>query len=401
MEAPLYNPFAEGFTDDPYPHYAALREHAPVYQHPMGFWVVSRYAEVVALLRSRASVELRNATSMMESLREQDESRFTPLIDGFSMIDRDPPDHTRLRQLVQKAFTPKVIDALAPRVAELADGMLDEITSAGQVNLVEALALPLPFAVIAEMLGAPPTDHERIRELSGTVVRALEPVTDPELMKKIEAADAELAAITADMIAWKRRNPADDLMTALIAAEEDGDKLTDREVVAQIQLLYVAGHETTVNLLSGGTLALLRHPDQLAALRANPTLLPDAVEELLRYDSPLQSSRRIIVEPITLGAVEVPAGAFVIASLGSANRDDRQWGRDADVLRLGRPGVRAHVAFGGGVHNCLGAALARLEAKATFERLLGRFPKLALAGEVTWNGRINVRGLSDLPVSVG
>ncbi|WP_030670448.1 cytochrome P450 [Streptomyces sp. NRRL B-1347] len=402
QQIPLFNPFAEGFTDNPYPQYATLREVAPVYPHPLGFWVVTRYEDVFGLLRSGASVELRNVNSgALENLRQKDESRKTPLIDGFSMIDRDAPDHTRLRRLVQKAFTPKSIQALAPRIGELVDGMLDKIAAAGGADLVPALASPLPFTVIAEMLGAPPTDHERIQELSGTIVRSLEPVADPAVMQEIENADAELAVLTSEMIAWKRRNPADDLMTALIEAEEDGDKLSDDELVAQIQLLYIAGHETTVNLLANGTHALLRHPEQLAALRADADLMPNAVDELLRYDSPLQSSRRITLEPTVLSGVEIPPGSMVVAALASANRDPARWGEDADTLRLDREGARAHLAFGSGSHHCLGAALARLEASVTFERMLKRFPDLSLAGDVTWNGRINVRGVASLPVSVG
>ncbi|MFI8931757.1 cytochrome P450 [Streptomyces sp. NPDC053474] len=401
-QIPLFNPFAEGFTDNPYSQYATLREVAPVYPHPLGFWVVTRYEDVFGLLRSGASVELRNVNSgALENLRQKDESRKTPLIDGFSMIDRDAPDHTRLRRLVQKAFTPRSIQALAPRIGELVDGMLDRIAEEGGADLVPALASPLPFTVIADMLGAPPTDHERIRELSGTIVRSLEPVADPAVMQEIENADAELAVLTAEMIDWKRRNPADDLMTALIEAEEDGDKLSDDELVAQIQLLYIAGHETTVNLLANGTLALLRHPEQLAALRADADLMPGAVDELLRYDSPLQSSRRITLEPTVLSGVEIPAGAMVVAALASANRDAARWGEDADTLRLDREGARAHLAFGSGSHHCLGAALARLEASITFERMLKRFPDLSLAGDVSWNGRINVRGVASLPVSVG
>lgn len=401
-EAPLFNPFAEGFTDDPYSQYSLLRDRAPVYPHPLGFWVLSRYDDVSALLRSGASVELRNVRAEgMVNLRQKDEKRKTPLIDGFSMIDRDPPDHTRLRKLVQKAFTPKAIQGLAPRITQLMDGMLDEIAAAGSADLVDALAHPLPFAVIAEMLGTPPTDHARVRELSGTMVRALEPVVDPALMAVIEAADAELAEITAEMIAWKRLNPSDDLMTALIEAEEDGDKLSDDELVAQVLLLYIAGHETTVNLLAGGTLAFLRHPEQLAALRADGTLWENAVHELLRYDSPLQSSRRITLEPTAFSGVEIPAGAFVIASLASANRDEEYWGPDADTLRVDREKARSHVSFGSGTHHCLGAALARMEAGIALKRLVERFPALELDGDVVWNGRINVRGPQHLPVSVG
>jgi len=317
------------------------------------------------------------------------------------MLDRDPPDHTRLRKLVSKAFTRRAIQALTPRITELVDGMLDDMAEQGRVDLVDALAFPLPFSVIAEMLGTPPADHERIRQLSGTVVRSLEPVADPVLIQAILDADEELSAIAAEMIAWKRANPADDLLTALIHAEDDGDALSDDELVAQTLLLYLAGHETTVNLIAGGTLALLRHPAQLALLRANPALAGNAVEELLRYDSPVQASRRITLEPVTLGGTVIPAGAFVLASLGSANRDERFWGGDAAGLRLDRENARQHVSFGAGHHHCLGASLARLEASITFEHLVGRFPGLALDGDVVWNGRINLRGPARLPVSVG
>jgi cytochrome P450 len=278
--------------------------------------------------------------------------------------------------------------------------MLDAIDGQGRVDLVDALAFPLPFAVIAEMLGTPPADHERIRQLSGTVVRSLEPVADPELVAAIAAADAELTVIAADMIAWKRSNPADDLLTALINAEDSGDALSDDELIAQTLLLYIAGHETTVNLIAGGTLALLRNPDQLALLRNNPGLADSAVEELLRYDSPVQASRRITLEPVTIGGTTIPAGAFVMASLGSANRDELFWGADAAEVRLGRDNAHRHVSFGAGPHHCLGASLARLEASIAFARLTARFPRLALDGDVSWNGRINLRGPAHLPVAL-
>ncbi len=245
------------------------------------------------------------------------------------MLDRDPPDHTRLRRLVSKAFTPRAIEALRPRITELVDGMLDQMAQARRVDLVDALAFPLPFTVIAEMLGTPPADHERLRQLTGTVVRSLEPVVDPGLVAAIVAADNELAELGAEMIAWKRAHPADDLLTALIGAEDDGDVLDDDELVSQTLLLYIAGHETTVNLIAGGTLALLRHPGQLALLRGDPSLVGNAVEELLRYDSPVQASRRITLEPVTVRGTTIPAGAFVMAGLGSANRDEDFWGADA------------------------------------------------------------------------
>jgi cytochrome P450 len=367
----------------------------------MGFWLLTGYEDVAWLLRAGMSVEDRNvAEGPFRELRDQlygkDHDAERPT--GLSMLDRDPPDHTRLRKLVSKAFTPRAIQALTPRITELVDGMLDAAGRAGRFDLVDALAFPLPFAVIAEMLGTPPADHERIRQLTGTLVRSLEPVADPALVAAIAKADAELTTIAAEMIAWKRANPADDLLTALVNAEDDGDVLNDDELIAQTLLLYIAGHETTVNLIAGGALALLRHPAQLARLREEPALIGNAVEELLRYDSPVQASRRVTLEPITLGGVAIPAGAFVMASLGSANRDEGFWGADAAQLRLDREKARQHVSFGAGPHHCLGASLARLEASIALGQLTSRFPGLALDGDVTWNGRINLRGPAHLPV---
>ncbi len=402
LPPPLFDPFAPGFTDDPYPQYAALRAAAPVHAHPLGFWLLTSYEGVSWLLRASLSVEDRNiASGPFTQLREQmygEQAAIRP--SSVSMLDRDPPDHTRLRRLVSKAFTPRAVQALQPRINGLVDSMLDAAEREGRVDLVDALAFPLPFAVIAEMLGTPPADHERIRQLSGTVVRSLEPVADPALAAAIAAADSELTEIAAGMIAWKRAHPADDLLTALINAEDDGDVLDDDELIAQTLLLYIAGHETTVNLIAGGTLALLNHPDQLALLRDDPALVANAVEELLRYDSPVQASRRITLEPVSISGVTIPAGAFVMASLGSANRDEGFWGPDAAELRLGRENARQHVSFGAGPHHCLGASLARLEASIALARLTARFPGLALDGEVTWNGRINLRGPAHLPVSL-
>src|SRR5579872_2067230 len=325
LPPPLFDPFAPGFTDDPYPQYAALRAAAPVYQHPFGFWLLTCYEDVSWLLRASLSVEDRNiAAGPFLQLREQMYGEQAVRRRGVSMLDRDPPDHTRLREglrhqpaqpdhtrlrrLVSKAFTPRAVQALQPRICDLVDGMLDTAEREGRVDLVDALAFPLPFAVIAEMLGTPPADHERIRQLTGTLVRSLEPVADPALASAIAAADSELTVIAADMIAWKRAHPADDLLTALINAEDDGDVLDDEELIAQTLLLYIAGHETTVNLIAGGTLALLRHPAQLALLREDPALIGNAVEELLRYDSPVQASRRITTEPVSISGIAIPAG---------------------------------------------------------------------------------------------
>jgi cytochrome P450 len=397
--APTFDPFAPGFADDPYPQYAALRENAPVYQHPLGFWLLTRYEDVSALLRAPdASVENRNITAPLRELVEA--GRPEQARGVFSMLNRDPPDHTRLRRLVSGAFTSRSVRTLRPRIEQLVDGMLDEIASIRHADLVEALAFPLPFTVIAELLGTPPADHQRIRELTGTLVRSLEPVNDPDLIAAIAAASAELSAIAMEMIAWKRQHPADDLLTALINAEEDGDALNDQELIAQTLLLYIAGHETTVNLLAGGALALLRSPAQLDVLRRHPDLIPNAIEELLRYDSPVQVSRRITLRPVRLHGKELPAGSFILLSLASANRDKRVFGPDADQVLVTRANARQHVSFGGGPHHCLGASLARLEAEVAFGRMITRLPGLALDGDVTWNGRINLRGPARLPVAV-
>jgi cytochrome P450 len=393
----VFNPFAPGFTDDPYPAYAELRAADPVHQHPLGFWVLSRYADVFALLRSKHSVEDRNAgPSPLRELREQTSGRAYTRGRAPSMLDRDPPDHTRLRKLVSTAFTPRAVEALEPRVTELVDAALDRIerriTEDGRADLVAELAYPLPFTVICEMLGMPDTDHARLRDLAGTLVRSLEPVTDPELINAIEGADLELSERIAEVIAVKRRAPGDDLLTALIQAEADGDVLTDEELISQVVLLYVAGHETTVNLIANGAIALLGHPDQFALLAARPDLAGNAVEELLRYDTPVQQSRRITLSPHRVGDKDIPAGSFVLASLASANRDPEFWGPGADQLRLDRPNARQQVSFGGGPHHCLGASLARLEGRVALGRLVQRFPTLTLADPITWNGRLNLRG---------
>lgn len=395
----LFNPLQPGFINDPYPHYQRMRDVDPVHEHPLGFWLVTRYDDVSALLRADLSVEPRNLAGGLVADQVQELNGADSVV-YLSMLDRDPPDHTRLRRLVTKVFTPKAIAALEPKVTALVDASLDRIAEEGAVDLIEALAFPLPFAVISEMLGTPPTDHVRLRELSGTLVRSLEVVSDQETMRAIAAAEIELTALMREIIAWKRDNPADDLLTALIAAEHEGDQLTDDELVAQVLLLYVAGHETTVNLIGNGALALLRNPDQLELLRTHPDLAANAVEEFLRYDSPVQQSRRITVRQHTVGDREIPAGMFVIAGLASANRDERHFGPDAHKLRIDREDARPQVSFGAGPHHCLGAALARLEGRLALGRLATRFPNLSLNGDIEWNGRLNLRGAAKLPITI-
>jgi cytochrome P450 len=397
-----FNPFEPGFTDDPYPHYAELRATVPVEEHPLGFYALWRHQDVAEVLRARLSVEDERTArpGPMAEAYEQAYAEHGMTGTVKSMLDRDPPDHTRLRKLVSQAFTPRTIEGLAPTVRRLVDEALGRIDDAGSVDLIDALAFPLPFVVISVMLGMPDTDSTRLRELSHLVVKSLEPINDEQTIADIVAADAELVQLAADAIAWKRRNPADDLLTALINAEDAGDVLSDEELRAQVLLLYIAGHETTVNLIGNGTLALLRDRAQLELWRGRPDLDDNAVEELLRYDSPVQMSRRITLDDYHVGDATIPAGSFVVAALGSANRDADQYGPDADRLRLDRDNARSHVSFGAGVHHCLGAALARLEARTALSSLIRRFPALDLDGEPEWNGRINLRGLARLPITV-
>jgi cytochrome P450 len=288
----LFNPFEPGFTDDPYPAYRRLRAAEPVHRTLVGAYLLTTYADVAAVLRSELSIDPSNvADGWFREQRARLES--TGVNRGLSMLDRDPPDHTRLRSLVTKVFTPRSVAALEPLITELVDEGLDRLADAGAADLVETLAFPVPFAVISRMLGIPATDHARIRELSGWLVRTLEIIPDEQTMQSILRAQEEMVGVTAGLVEWKRANPGDDLLSALIAAEQDGDKLTDEVVIAQVILLYVAGHETTVNLIANGTTAMLRHPDQLALLRERPDLAANAVEEFLRYDSPVQQTRRV------------------------------------------------------------------------------------------------------------
>ncbi|MFF5256193.1 cytochrome P450 [Streptomyces leeuwenhoekii] len=397
----IFNPFTPDFMNDPYPHYAELRRHVPVHEHPGGFWMLSRYEDVSALMRSGLSVEQRHvAPGPFRDAYAKAGVTDEPRLKGLALLDRDAPDHTRLRKLVTMAFTARAVNAMEGEIRSLVDEALDRIAADGGGDLVEALAFPLPFTVISRMLGMPPTDTVRMRTLTHTLMRSVEPTTDPEVMRAVEAADAELFDIVGEAVDWKRQNPADDLLTALITAEDHGDVLSRDELIAQVTMLYVAGHETTVNLISGGTLALLRNPGQLRLLRDKPELEQNAIEELLRYDAPVHNSRRITLEPYEVGGHEIPPGSFILANLAGANRDESYFGPDAEELRLDRENARRHVSFGGGMHLCLGAALARIEGRVAIGGLVRRFPGLELAGEVEWNGLLSLRGAARLPVRV-
>jgi cytochrome P450 len=398
-----FNPFAPGFAEDPYPHYEWLRDNDPVHESPLGIWVLAAHDDVFGMLRDPSlSVDDQNASGgLLEEFARQALGEERADRGSHAMLNRDPPDHTRLRKLVSQAFTPRTVEALRPRIGELVDEKLDRAADAAEMEIVGELAFPLPFEVISEMLGMPETDRDQLREWSGTLVRSLEPVVDPDVLRAIAAAGDNMRELLTGVIEWKRANPADDLLSALIVAEEHGDVLSDEELLEQVILLYVAGHETTVNLIGNGALALLRHPDQLERLRDQPSLITNAVEELLRYDSPVQMSRRVTLNDVEVGGREIPAGTFVVVVLASANRDEAFWGPTASTLDIGRDRANQHVSFGGGAHYCLGAALARLEAQIAIGGLVERFPRIEPAGEPVWNGRLNLRGVDRLLVSVG
>jgi cytochrome P450 len=319
---------------------------------------------------------------------------------GISMLDRDPPDHTRLRNLVSKAFTPRVIEGLRPRVREVVDGLLDRAEDRRAMDLIEEFAYPIPVVVICEMLGVPVADHERFKGWSLDLARGLDASLfgDPEIARRSSESQHALRDFFRGLIAERRASPRDDLLSLMIAAEEAGDKLSESELLATCILLLVAGHETTVNLLGNGTLALLRHPAELRALRENPGLIGTAVEELLRYDGPVQRTARIPDTEVTVGGVTIPAGDMVMPFIGAADRDPAQF-PDPDRLDLARADNR-HIAFGWGIHFCLGAPLARLEGQIAISALVQRFPKLALATDrPEFRRSLTLRGLTALPVA--
>jgi cytochrome P450 len=404
-EPALYNPFEPGFAADPYRQYASIRAQGRMHRNPLGIRVLSHYDDCFSLLRlPGTSVDDRKITNLVipplpDDLADtmQDRTR--------SILSLDPPDHTRLRRLVSSAFTIRRIERVRERVRELVAGLLDGMAAAGRdgqpVDVIAAFAFPLPFTVISELLGMPKGDRDQLRSWSHAMTNSIEPFNDEPTIRRVVAAAQNMFGYLDEVIEWKRQNLADDLLSGMIAAEEDGDRLTAQELRDQVVLLYVAGHETTVNLIGNGTLALLRHRDQLERLAADPSLDANAVDELLRYDSPVQVSRRITTSEVEIGGDTVGPGEVVLTLLGSSNRDEAKWGPTAADLDLGREGANTHLSFGSGIHHCLGSALARLEGAEAVPVLVRRFPGMELAtDEPAWNGRIVLRGLDSLPVAL-
>jgi pimeloyl-[acyl-carrier protein] synthase len=394
MAGVTFNPMDPAFVADPYPTYRQLRTEDPVHHSPMEFWVLTRYEDVVAALRDPRLAK--------EAIAAFVAARFgAPVpITGLSMLDRDPPDHTRLRSLVSKAFTPRVVEGLRPRVQQIVDGLIARAREKGSMDLIEEFAYPIPVNVICEMLGVPVEDHERFKGWSLDIARGLDSILlppDSEVPKRSVASRTALAEYFRELIAKRRASPRADLLSGLIAAEEAGDKLSENELLATCILLLIAGHETTVNLIGNGTLALLRHPDQLRRLRENPALIGTAVEELLRFDGPVQRTARIPSEDVVIDGCTIAKGEMVMPFIGAADRDPVQF-PEPDRLDIGRADNR-HIAFGWGIHFCLGAPLARVEGQIAINTLVQRLPKLALATDTPqFRESLTLRGLASLPV---
>jgi pimeloyl-[acyl-carrier protein] synthase len=390
-----FNPMDPEFLADPYPTYHRLRAEDPVHYSPLDFWVLTRYEDIVAVLRDPRFVK--------EPLAAFVAARFgvaVPVGMGLSMLDRDPPDHTRLRSLVSKAFTPRVVEGLRPRIQRIVDDLITRAEQAGSMDLIEEFAYPIPVNVICEMLGVPVEDHERFKEWSLDIARGLDSVLLPpesDIPRRSGAARHALSDYFRGLIAERRTAPRGDLLSALIAAEEAGDKLSEDELLATCILLLIAGHETTVNLIGNGTLALLRHPAELRRLRESPGLIGSAVEELLRYDGPVQRTARIPSTDVTIGGRTIPKGAMVMPFIGAADRDPAYFPHP-DRLDLARADNR-HIAFGLGIHFCLGAPLARVEGQIAIGTLVRRLPKLALdVDQPEYRQSLTLRGLKALPV---
>jgi cytochrome P450 len=399
--APLFNPLSPEFIRDPYPHYELLRRVDPVHVTPHGMYLASRHADVSLALRDkRFGKDFVGRSKRRYGPRIMEEPIFRSM--SHWMLQQDPPDHTRLRGLVVKAFTAPRVEDMRPRVQQVVDEMLDRVVPRGHMDLIEDFAFRLPVTIICDMLGIPEDHRELFYSGTRDGGRILDPVPlTPEEIAKGNATYMMSQMYFQQLFELRRKQPGHDLTTQLVQAEEDGSKLSNEELTSNIILLFGAGHETTVNLIGNGLLALHRNPDQLALLKARPDLITNAIEELLRYDSSVQMTGRVTLEDIDdLGDKKIPKGETVLCLLGSANRDPTVYPDGADRLDITRPNVRP-LSFGGGIHFCLGAQLARIEAEIAISTLLRRLPNLRLddADNPEWRSTFVLRGLKRLHAS--
>ena len=392
-EIKITNLARPGFKANPYPLYARLRSEAPVCPTKLlgqPTWLVTRYTDVFAVLKDdRLLKDWLPVTRWLH--------RFGGAITQH-MLNQDGPDHTRLRTLVHKAFTPHLIEQLRPRIESVCNELLDILASNGSVELMSSYALPLPLTVISELLGIPSEIRDRLHRLSRSTFSAANTLG---VVRSLPDQKLLIRRIR-KLVAERRRDPRDDLITALVQAEEEGDRLTEHELVGTIALLLVAGYETTVNLIGSGALTLIEHPEQRELLEQNAALGPSAVEELLRYTSPLDmASQRFAAKDMTIDSVKIRQGELVVAVLGSANHDETQFPNPETFDITRQP--NKHVAFGQGAHFCLGAPLARLEGQIALTTLFCRFPNLRLAlatDKLRWRKSLIIRGLEALPLSI-
>jgi len=395
------------FLRNPYPVYDELRVNDPIHWSPEnGYWIITRYADIVSQVQNDRLSSNRiaaHASRMPRETKEYFRPFFTAV--GSWMLMIDPPDHTRLRGLVNKAFTPGVLEGMRSLVQELVDEMLASVAGQGRMDIMTDFANPLPATVIAELLGVPGADQQQFKAWSDDIAMGLGGIdsarTKEELFALYDFAQKSflsLASYFRERVVELRAKPSGNLLSALIQAEERGDRLTEDELFANCVLLMIAGHETTTNLLGNGILALLRHPEQQEKLRRDPVIIVSAVEELLRYDSPIQKMGRIALADLQIDGKQIARGDLVCLSFAAGNRDPEQFAAPAQLDVMRKP--NRHLAFGHGLHYCVGAALARLEAQIAINTLLKRLPKLSLETEdLEWNRNLTLRGLKSLPVT--
>lgn len=399
MGSATFDPFEPGFREWPYDQYRRLRDEDPVHWSDLlQGWVLTRHEDVLAVLRDpHISVELQHAapTSVVEIQRERIRRSGRG---NHTVVLRDDPDHNRLRRLLQRPFGPRPVERLRTMVTERVDRAMASLVPRGRMDVIGDFAYPLPVGVFCQMFGIPEEASPQFRAWTMAVIRSLDPVLDDDEHARCTALVDEMYAYLEDQVEVKRRAPADDVMTELVQAEDDGDRLSRDELVAQLVTLYVAGHEPTTGLVGNGLLALLRQPDQLQRLRGQPQLLGNAVHELLRFDGPNQFVRRIALQPMMIGEREIAPGDVLYVCLTAANRDPARWD-DPDAVHVDRPDAPHHLQFGAGIHACLGAHLARLQAEIALGALVGRLDRIELADQPVWSERMVLRGLQSLPIS--